>query len=187
MGSVIRFFKGLYDWYEDLGRLEDISHSELFKVYIWPFLVAVSALVSGLIGKEAVMWIIMAVCLSAMAIMHLITSAAALRDRLTPLNKLTSQIFLQYDMNQVPVPLLGNRQQRRSSGATSPGPSMLGPVQMQVGVKRLLEKAQLGVEISNNSHFPISCILTAAETDIGGAIPPRSQFPKCPSLKFVSL
>jgi hypothetical protein len=175
--GIIRFFKGIYDWWDDLKRLEDISNSELFKVYIWPILTGISAVASGLFQKEAVMWIIMAASLSAMAIMSLIASAASLRDRLTPLNKLTNQVVAQYDLDQVAVPMLGNRQHRRS-GASSPGASFLGPGQVQVGVKRQIERAQLGVEITNNSHFPISCILLAAETDIGGAMPPRSQFPK---------
>jgi hypothetical protein len=49
-------------------------------------------------------------------------------------------------------------------------------------VSRKIEKSQIGVEITNAAHFPISVLLTAASTSIGGVTPPRAVFPKGPGI-----
>ena len=47
-----------------------------------------------------------------------------------------------------------------------------------IGANRTLDKVQVGVEITNNAFFPISCFLESADTEIEGEKPPRSNFPK---------
>ena len=55
---------------------------------------------------------------------------------------------------------------------------MLSSTQIDPNVSRTIDKAQIGVEITNTAIFPISCFLENAETEIEGEKPPRSKFPK---------
>ena len=59
---------------------------------------------------------------------------------------------------------------------------MISSSQIVQNVSRTLDKAQIGVELTNNSYFPISVILEKAETEIEGETPPRSAFPKPPGI-----
>jgi hypothetical protein len=175
--SVFGLVRGLLDWWSELDALDEIGNSELFRMYVWPVVSAVATAAGGIAGRQAVMWIIMASALAFAAAMQARVSADILREKRTPQNKLTYQVVFQCDLDRVQAPLLGNRQQRRGQLAQE-NTYLLGAAQVHPEVKRHIEKAQIGIELTNNSGFPISCILVSATTDIQGATPPRSTFPK---------
>jgi hypothetical protein len=127
-----------------------------------PLAVAVSTAVAGYLGSFPLMWIIMATSLAFMASAISIMTISLYLERLNPENKISvvQTIFL----NDL-IPLSVNRQQRRSG-------------QVSTTTTRHLQNGQLGVEVVNSSSFPISVFLAEASSEIDGATPPRSIFPR---------
>ena len=80
------------------------------------------------------------------------------------------------------MPFIGNRKQRRTLQAVGQQPRELSPRELNPYVNRTVTYGQLGIELTNNATFPISCYLANAKTDIEGIEPPRSDFPKPPAL-----
>jgi hypothetical protein len=62
-------------------------------------------------------------------------------------------------------------EQRRARRATATGAI----------TQRHLEAVQVGVQLHNVSHFPISAFVESAETQMEGLTPPREQFPRKPT------
>jgi hypothetical protein len=139
---------------------------------------AAIAAVAGYFQALPIMWIVMATTLTAMG--TVVTGAVVIYylERKDPLNKLANFVVFQLDLTRAPRAETGNRQQRRGQ-RTAEG-LMLGSQQVDPRVPRTMDKAQLGVEVTNNSLYPISGFVERAYTEISGFIPPRSAFPKPP-------
>jgi len=92
--------------------------------------------------------------------------------------------MFQVPCSLVPTPLLlpGNRQQRRASGGQNTTGQILSEGAVVPGIRRNIDKLQVGVVLKNNATFPISCILVNAETEVATTKPPRSSFPKTCSI-----
>jgi hypothetical protein len=124
------------------------------------------------------MWILMAAALTFMAVTQALLRADELKERKNPEHKLSYVVIFQMDLNEAPMPIAGNRQQRRGQIARREPRLILSPIQLNPQVHRNIEKAQLGIEVTNNANFPMSILLYSADTEIGEFSPPRSDFPK---------
>ena len=159
--------------------LEWLEHLALFREWIWPFVPAVIAALAGYFQSLPLMWIVMATTLTAMGTVVAAMAVIMYFERRNPLNKLQHTIVFQVDLT--PAKRIGvglNRQQRRAP--KPPEVLTLSSNQIDPAVPRTIDKAQLGVELTNISFYPISCFLEKAHTEIEGILPPRSDFPKPP-------
>ena len=118
----------------------------------------------------------MATTLTAMGTVVTAGAVILYLERRNPVNKLQYIIIFQMDLTPAPRPEIGNRQQRRA--APKGELVMLASNQVDMRVQRTLDRAQLGVELTNASFYPISLFLEKAYTEIEGFEPPRSVFPK---------
>ena len=107
-------------------------------------------------------------------------SSLATRNR-DSLDRLSSQVIFNCDLTPARPAMLGSRQQRRATSKQAQIPD-LSPTQIDAQVSRTLDYGQLGVEITNNATFPISCFLEFADTEIEGFRPPRSKYPKASAM-----
>lgn len=129
---------------------------------------------SGYWGQFPLMWILMATAVAFMAATQSLLRSSEYRERKNPLNKI---IFVQTAFNLDLVVDTGlNRKQRRSQ---QPGTITLPA--------RHIEKAQLGVELRNDATFPISMFLESADSTLMDFTPPRSHFPKPPTILYPGL
>jgi hypothetical protein len=99
-----------------------------------------------------------------------ILSASTYLERKNPAYKLqVIKTLFNFDLAPVGGP---NRKHRRAAAAQGGAPA--------VPAYRNFTKGQLGFEVWNRASFPLSVIVTAAETEIEGEKPPRGKFPKSP-------
>lgn len=174
MGKIVR---ALLDWISRWFTIQSLINSEIFHTWFWPLLGAVVTGASGIGGGVAIMWALVAAAITFAAITLGLLGVFALRVQNSPQNKLAVKTIFNCDLTPREAPLFGNRHQRRSALARE-APKMLSSSQIDPSANRTMDKAQLGVEITNNAFFPISCILQSAETEVEGEKPPRSEFPK---------
>jgi len=149
---------------EGLGIVHSIHGmvtSEFVRTALLPTVSTVSTALAGYLGDAPVMWIIMASALTFMGVSVSLVAGFLLAAQNTPENKLTHQAVFQVDLNVVPAPLIGNRQQRRAVVATSKVRTMLSSRELSPHASRTMEKGQLGLELTNNGTFPISCFLAS--------------------------
>lgn len=153
------------DW---IGRWQTVQSIVTFlKPTFGPFVVAALAAITGIAGHEPWMWIIMATSLTFMATIAAMLFAKYYSFMRSPAHKLR---YMGTTYTQDLHPL--NRQGRRTSDTT-------GRI-----VKRTIDKSQVGVQLHNSAHFPISAILVEADTEMDGNRPPRATFPKKPVTIF---
>lgn len=165
--------KAAWDWFKEGLSIRELLSSDFAKDWIYPFVLPVAAAISGYLQTESVMWIITATSLCLMAVTASYLLIVLIHEKRSPQNKLTYQPVYQQDLDCPQAPLLGNRQQRRAQA-----PRLLTSQELNPEVLRKIEKAQLGVEVYNNSPYPISTILRSSDTSILGERPRRSTFPK---------
>lgn len=166
--------KGIYERLEKASSPKEIW--DFFTEWILPFVLPVAAAVAGYLQHEPVMWIITAFSLCLMGAIVAYAAFLLLCEKSTPQNKLHFDVIYHQDLDRPQAPLSGNRQQRRSGQPAR----LLGLQELMPEINRKIERAQIGAEITNNAAFPISIILEAATTTIGGEMPPRSVFPRAP-------
>jgi hypothetical protein len=116
------------------------------------------------------MWIIMAVTVAFGTTAVGVLSSSTYLERKNPAYKLQVLRTI-FTFNLVPIPG-PNRRQRRAAVAQGGAPA--------IPAYRYMEKAQLGFEVWNRASFPISVVVTSAETEVEGSTPPRGRFPKDP-------
>ena len=127
-------------------------------------MLAVTAGGAGWIGHMPLMWIIMAAALTFMGTMVGIFFSGTYRDRISPEHKVLYQgTHVGVDLTELP------RKARRAQ-ATGAVPA------------RTIEKIQIGIYLQNAARFPISVLLENAETEVEEETPPRSMFPKRPTI-----
>lgn len=158
----MRWLRSVLDW---VGRFQIVQSGLGFiKPFIWPWVLALLTGAAGYGGHQPAMWILMAAALVFMAVAVGIFFADTFRNRKSPMNKLL------YAGTQVNYDLKPLARQGRRAAAT-------GAIQA-----RTLDKTQIGVAMHNSAPFPISVILDHAETDMEGMKPPRSLFPRKPTV-----
>jgi hypothetical protein len=158
----MRWINGILDW---IGRWQVAQSIWLFaKPFLLPSMLAAAAGGAGWFGHLPLMWIIMAAALTFMGSMVGIFFGGTYRDRITAEHKVRYLgTHVGFDLNELP------RKARRAQ-ATGAVPA------------RTLSKVQVGVVLHNSARFPISVILEHAETEVEGELPPRSMFPRKPTL-----
>lgn len=162
----------LLEWLGHYQTIQTIIQAHFLRTLLLPTVTAVGTAILGWLEQIPLMWVLMATALAFMGAMQGIWSASAYLERKNPAYKLqvTSPLF-NFRLIEVSPP---NRKQRRSATAQGGAPA--------VPAHRHFEKGQLGFAIWNKASFPISIIVFAAETEIEGLKPPRSTFPKKPTL-----
>lgn len=112
----------------------------------------------------------MAVVVSFAAASAGILSSSTYLERKNPAHKLqVLKTLFNFDLVPANSP---NRKQRLAAKSQGSLPA--------VPAYRHLAKGQLGFEVWNRASFPISVIVIAADTEIEGFKPPRTNFPKEP-------
>ena len=156
------WFRAILDW---IGRWQIAQSLWLFaKPILLPVVLAAAAGGAGFAGHLPLMWIIMATALTFMGAMVGIFFGGTYRDRTTAEHKVLYQgTHVGCDLTELP------RKARRAQ-ATGLTPA------------RTIEKIQVGVYLMNAARFPISVILQDAETEIEGETPPRTMFPRPPTV-----
>jgi hypothetical protein len=162
----MRWLKSLIDW---LGRWQVVQSVAAFvKPFVWPWLLAMLTGLTGYFGGQPWMWVLMASALAFMGTIVGIFYAGIYRDRNSPVNKvLYMGTQVNYDLTPLP------RKSRRAQ-ATGAAPA------------RTIDKIQIGVALHNSARFPIEVTLHTAETEMEGERPPRTMFPKQPSIVLPS-
>jgi hypothetical protein len=179
MGGLLRKLLEAVSHAETLGS---IVHTEFVRTYLVPVVMAAMSGTAGIMGGVPFMWIIMASAVTFWAVAFALFVVDVLRERKSPQNKLTQRPVFQCDLNTATVPIAGNRKQRLAQQAQRQPAQSISPTQVHPLVPRTLYRGQIGIELANNALFPISCILSSAETEITGQRPPRSIFPKQPAI-----
>jgi hypothetical protein len=174
-----RRFWGTLEWVSRAEILSTIIHSEFVRNWLVPVMGTLLTGSSGILGGQPLMWAFVASSIVFMALMLGMVASLALRERNSPQNKLVAKAVINRDLTPRETPLIGNRKQRRAQHGLQ---TMLSSSQMAFGVNRTLDKVQVGIDVTNNAHFPISLILESADTEIEGEKPPRSHFPKPPAI-----
>ena len=177
--GIIRIFKQIKDFWEDIESLETIAETALVKSFLWPTVLAACTAASGEIGHQPLMWILMASALVFMAMTTATLNLNVIKQINTPLNKIQYWPIYNMDLASVPVPTARGISSRKLA-ITETNIRMLGPIEIVDNVKRTIKVSQLGIEILNTATFPISCILFYADTSVEGVTPPRTAFPKGP-------
>ena len=177
--AMLKILRGVVDWAGRATTIQTIIQSQFLQTWFWPMLSGLIVIASGILQREPVMWALMAGMIAFAAVTVGMLAVIALRVQTSPQNKLLNKVVLHHDLTPREAPLLGTRQQRRAHDRESR--QMLSSSQIVPNVNRTLDKVQLGVELTNNSYFPISVILERAETQVEGETPPRSTFPKPPT------
>lgn len=172
--------KSAIDWIGRFTTLQAIIQSQFFQTWFWPMAGGLATTVSGLLQGVPVMWALMAGTIAFAAVTLGMIAVIALRIQTSPQNKLIYKVVFHHDLTPCEAPLIGTRQQRRANARQAS--QMISKTQIVPNVNRTLDKGQLGVEVTNNSYFPISVILEKAETEIETETPPRSTFPKPPGI-----
>ena len=144
-------------------------------------MVPIATAAAGYVEHEPIIWIIMATALTAMATVIAGLAIVFQMGRKNPANKLQYFIGLGMDLLPEHAPAAGNRAAVRKAKSVDAVP-VLGPTQLQMGVSRKISKAQIGLELVNASHIPISCYTLTATTALDGLEPGRSKYPKPPFL-----
>ena len=178
---MFKWAKRVIEWLGLADTVGALLQAEFIRNLLVPTVLAVSAAIAGVLGSVPAMWIIMAGTITFMAAAQGMLRASEYLERKDPRNKIVWKgTRVGVDLEPTNAPLLGNRKQRRAQGAQA-APIVLGANRMQVGVPRNIDKAQVGVEVTNTATFPISVILIRAETELGGEKPPRGTYPRKPS------
>jgi hypothetical protein len=171
-----------FEWASRAEVLSTIIHSEFVRNWLVPVAGTMLTGGSGILGGQPLMWAFVASSIVFMTLMLGMAASLAVRERNSPQNKLIAKAIINRDLTPRESPLLGNRKQRRAQHGLQ---TMLSSTQVTLGVNRTLDKVQVGIEVTNNAHFPISVILESADTEIETEKPPRSHFPKpsaiCPA------
>jgi len=171
----------LVEW---LGRIETIHvlvTSDFVRTLLLPTVFTVSSVVSGWLEGIPLMWVMVGSSVVFMAVTQSLLRADEYKERRNPQNKLRQQPVFQCDLDVADVPFIGNRKSRRAQ-QTIGQQRKLGPNEINPYVNRTIKVGQIGIEITNTATFPISCYLESAKTDIEGMEPPRSDFPKPPTI-----
>lgn len=175
----------ILEWIAHIETVHTILQAEFFRTLFWPTVMTLMTGTAGILGGIPLMWVLMATALAFMGTSGGLLLASLYVERKNPQNKLTYLgTHLRKDLNPAPMPLVGNRQQRRAQRAQGQDKQTLESDQIMVGVRRTLDKAQVSIQLQNNATFPISMILESAETEIEGFTPPRGKFPKDRSVIF---
>lgn len=175
---MLKFIRSVLDWIGHFETIQTIVHTEFVRTLLLPTVWTVLVAAGGYVQGIPLMWIMMAAALTFMAVTQALLRADELKERKNPEHKLTYAIVFQMDLNEAPMPLVGNRQQRRGQQVRKMPRQMLSPTQLSPQVSRKIKKGQLGIEVTNNANFPISACLLNADTEIEDFSPPRSDFPK---------
>lgn len=165
--------------FEALGHAETLSailHTEFVRNTLLPTALAMTSGAAGVVGGVPLMWVIMASTITFASMTIALFMVDALRERKTPQNKLSTKMGFQCDLT--PKTIMGNRKERRAKAAQHLEPITLSSNQIDPAVSRTIDKGQLGIEVTNNALFPISCILQSATSELEGEFPPRSEYPK---------
>lgn len=183
----MRWLKRIGEWIERAESLHSLFQSELVRAFIWPTVWAVLTGAAGWFGDVPLMWVLMAAALAFGGVATALLRVSLYAERITPLNKLRAtgaHLALDLVPAEVPARLFApNRSARRASQAIKPiAATPLGPHDLNPDVPRSIDKCQVGITFVNNATFPVSCILVDARTELGGFKPPRSDFPKPPSI-----
>jgi hypothetical protein len=171
-------FRKIWEGIAHYETASAILHSEFVRSWLWPLVSAMLTGGSGVVGGQSLMWVCVASSIVFMTVTMGMVANLVLRERKSPQNKLFVKPVFQCDLTPKEKPLIGNRHQRRSQGSQQPQPQMLSATQLGINVNRTIDVGQIGVELTNNAFFPISCSLYSAETVLEGERPPRSKFPK---------
>jgi hypothetical protein len=160
----------LFEWLGHAQTIQAIVQAEFVRTLLVPMVMAMAAGGTGFLGGMPLMWIIMATVVTGAGASIGILSASTYLERKNPAYKLqVIKTLFNFDL----VPIGGpNRRHRRSAAAQGGAPA--------VPAYRNFVKGQLGFEVWNRASFPISIIVTAAETEVENLKPPRAKFPKKP-------
>jgi hypothetical protein len=176
---MLRAGRVILDW---IGRILTFQTIVVFaQTWLWPVVGGVITTIAGILQGVPIMWALMAGAVTFAMVTVGMLAIMGMRTQLSPQNKLMHKVVFQHDLTPCEAPLIGTRQQRRAQSKQGEI-QMLSKSQIVPNVNRTLDKAQLGVEVTNTSFHPISVILERAETEIEGERPPRSSFPKPPSV-----
>jgi hypothetical protein len=145
-------------WGQRAGTAWSIFQSAFFKFYIWPVLSAMMTGAAGYLGGVPLMWVLVAVAIVFACVAQSWLRISEIMERINPRNKLA------YIQTVVHMDLKGGPQPTNQGGST--------------GRARRIEKMQIGVELQNRSSFPMSLIVSNAETEVAGIFPPRTPYPK---------
>ena len=160
--------------------LEWSEHIALLREWVLPAAIPVITAALGYFQSVPWMWIVVqATTLTTMGFVVTTLAIMLQSERNNPLNKLQWTVVFQCDLTPAEMQIPGPRRQRLANKAMG-NKIILSPTQIDASVTRTLDKAQLGVELVNIAHLPISCFVYSATTDIEGIIPPRSIFPRPP-------
>src|SRR5271170_1895107 len=146
---MFKVFRAAFDWLGRLTTVQALIHTEFVRTLLLPTVWTVLVAAGGYVGNVPIMWIMIACALTFMATIQAILRVDELRERKSPENKLSYVPVFQMDLNEAQMPAQGNRQQRRGAEARRMPRELRSPTQFSPQVPRLLEKGQLGIEITN--------------------------------------
>jgi hypothetical protein len=162
----VRLFHGI----GHAETIHTIAQAEFVRTLLFPTVTAMATGTAGVLGGIPIMWVIAATAVAFMGAAQGVLSASTYLERKNPAYKLqVLKTLFNYDLVAIAAP---NRKQRKSAAAQGGAPA--------IPAFRHLVKGQLGIEIWNRASFPISIIVSAAETEVEGLKPPRATFPKKP-------
>jgi hypothetical protein len=175
-----KWLRNILEWTGYGQTIQAIAQAEFVRTFLIPTVLTVTAAISGWLGDLPLMWIVMASALTFMGAAQGMLRGSEYLDRKNPQNKIVlTGTRVHAEMEPTDVPWAGNRKQRRAGAAQKAiGPVRLGPSDISVGIKRTIDKVQVGVNLKNVATFPISIILVNASTEVAGEKPPRSIYPR---------
>jgi hypothetical protein len=174
--------KPILEWVSHYESVQAILHTEFYKHWVAPLVSGVVTAWLGISEGVPLMWVAVGTSLVIAAVVQTRLRADEWRERRNPLNKIICiGVRVTPQLVPKPLPLAGNRSQRRASRGQQQMPIVLASNQIAYGIEREIAKLQVTCDVKNNATFPVSIILHNAETEIDGEKPPRTKFPKEPS------
>jgi hypothetical protein len=174
-----RVIKPVLEWLSHFETIKAIIYSDFFRITLLPLVWTVLTALGGYVQGLPIMWVMVGTAASFTLVVLGMAGVWLLKQQNTPQNRLVYNVIYQGDLTPANPSLLGNRHQRRTQ-ARRPPHQQLSSTQLDPNVTRTIDKGQLGIEVTNNALFPISCILQSAKSEIEGFEPPRTDYPKLP-------
>lgn len=155
-------------WLEMAGHIETLhAIGQYLYALAGPMILAGATAISGYMADFPLMWILMATTLTFAGAIIIVLGASQHLQRTNPNGKLRFvQSWVAMDLTPLPQP---NRLQRRAG-------------QQQEMPPRHIDRIQLGMQVRNDAHFPISVFIEYAESEVEDITPPRTQYPQSPRI-----